>query len=56
VQVYNNTFGRNQDHGVRVADDSRRPVTDDVSIHHNAKNGDPMYDCSLRGVACYDNR
>jgi hypothetical protein len=56
LNVYNNTFGNNRDHGVRVVEDSRSPVTGNVSIHDNTMNGDRFKGCSLSGVSCFENR
>jgi hypothetical protein len=56
VDVYNNTFGNNLDHGIRVVEDSRWPVTGDVSIHDNTRNGDLLNGCSISGVSCFNNR
>lgn len=56
VEVYNNTFGNNQDHGIRIVEDSRWPVTADVSVHDNTMNGDLLNGCSISGVSCSLNR
>ena len=56
VEVYNNTLGNNQDHGIRVVEDGRWPVTGDVSIHDDPMNGDLLNGCSFSGVNCYNNR
>jgi hypothetical protein len=56
VEVYNNTFGNNLDHGIRVVEDSRWPVTGDVSIHDNTMNGNLLNGCSISGVSCFNNR
>jgi hypothetical protein len=56
VQVYNNTFGNNRDHGIRVVEDSRWPVTGNVSIRDNTMNGDLFSGCLISGVVCTNNR
>jgi hypothetical protein len=56
VQVYNNAFGGNLDHGIRVVEDGRWPVTGNVSIHDNTMNGDLLAGCLISGVSCYSNR
>jgi nitrous oxidase accessory protein NosD len=56
VRIYNNTFGNNRDHGVRVVEDGRWPVTGNVSIHHNTMNGDLLAGCLLSGGGCFSNR
>jgi hypothetical protein len=55
VEVYNNTFGGNLDHGVQVVDDGRWPVTGDVSVYGNAMNGDPLNGCLILAVSCPGN-
>jgi hypothetical protein len=56
VDVYNNVMGNNLDHGIRVVEDSRWPVTSGVSIHDNTMNGDLLGGCFLSGVSCHNNR
>jgi parallel beta-helix repeat protein len=56
VQVYNNAFGGNLDHGIQVVEDGRWPVTGNVSIHDNTMNGDLLAGCLISGVSCYSNR
>jgi len=55
VEVYNNTFGGNLDHGIRVVDDGRWPVTGDVSVYGNAMNGDLLNGCLILAVSCPGN-
>jgi parallel beta-helix repeat protein len=55
VEVYNNTFGGNLDHGVQVVDDGRWPVTGDVSVYGNAMNGDLLNGCLILAVSCPGN-
>jgi Right handed beta helix region len=56
VDVYNNTFGNNLDHGIRVVEDSRWPVTGNISVHDNTINGDLLNGCAISGVLCSLNR
>jgi hypothetical protein len=56
VDVYNNTFGNNLDHGIRVVEDSRWPVTGNISVHDNTMNGDLLNGCAISGVLCSLNR
>lgn len=55
VDVYNNTFGRNVEYGVKVLSGSRGPRVSNVRIHDNTMNGNVMKGCTLAGVSCYSN-
>lgn len=55
VQVYGNAFGNNRDHGIRVVEDGRWPVTGNVSIRDNTRNGDLLDGCRISGVVCTNN-
>jgi hypothetical protein len=55
VDAYNNTFGNNRQHGVRILDDGRAPGIKNVEIRENAVNGDTLHGCELSGVSCQNN-
>lgn len=56
VDAYNNTFGGNVGHGVKVHDDSRSPSVSDVKIYDNTMNLDGVLGCGLAGVDCITNK
>jgi hypothetical protein len=55
VDAYNNTFGNNSDHGVRIIKDGRAPGVSNVKIHDNTINLDSLSGCTLSGVSCWNN-
>jgi hypothetical protein len=55
VDVYNNTFGNNTEHGVKIVEQGRTPGVANVKIHDNTINGDSMSGCTLSGVSCQTN-
>jgi hypothetical protein len=55
VEAYGNTFGNNDNYGIDIVEDSRSPVTSNVSTHDNTMNGDRLAGCGLRGVSCTNN-
>jgi hypothetical protein len=55
VDAYNNTFGNNYEHGVRIIKDGRAPGVSNVKIHDNTMSGDTLSGCTLSGVSCQSN-
>jgi hypothetical protein len=55
VDAYNNTFGNNSDHGVRIIKDGRAPGVSNVKVHDNTINLDSLSGCTISGVSCWNN-
>ncbi len=55
VEIYGNTLGGNQEHGIKVWEDRRPYVLDDVVVYDNDLAGDDLSGCTEPGVSCWDN-
>jgi hypothetical protein len=55
VEAYGNTFGGSAGYGIEVVEDDRPPALQNVSVHHNTMNGDPLSGCDRSGVTCNAN-
>jgi hypothetical protein len=55
AEAYGNTFGSNNNYGMDIVEDSRSPVTGNVSVHDNTMNSDRLAGCGLGGVSCTNN-
>ena len=52
AKVYGNVFRYNDNYGIDIVEDSRSPVTGNVSVYDNTMNGDGIAGCRLKGVSC----
>ena len=56
ANAYGNTFGSNNEAGVRITDDERLPTVSNINIQRNSMKGDPLMGCDIQGVRCTSNR
>ena len=55
ANAYGNTFGSNNEAGVRITEDERSPRVSNVNFHNNVMKGDPLMGCTVSGVLCSKN-
>jgi hypothetical protein len=55
ANAYGNTFGSNNEAGVRITEDARWPSVSNIKIHDNTLNKDPIWGCAISGVSCTNN-
>jgi hypothetical protein len=55
ANAYGNTFGSNNEAGIRVTDEERAPEVSNIKIHDNSLRNDPLIGCTVSGVLCSKN-
>jgi hypothetical protein len=55
ANAYGNTFGSNNEAGVRITDDERSPSVSKINVHDNTMNDDPVIGCAISGASCARN-
>jgi len=57
ANAYGNTFGSNNEAGVRITDDERSPSVSNINIQgNNTMKGDPLIGCAIPDVSCPRNK
>lgn len=54
AQSYGNTFGGNNEAGVRITEDQRSPTVSNIQVRDNRLEGDPLMGCTITSVSCTD--
>ncbi len=55
ADAYGNTFGSNNEAGVRVSDGTRPPEVSNIRVQDNTMNNDPLMGCTITSVSCTNN-
>ena len=57
ANAYGNTFGSNNEAGVRITEDERSPSVSNINIQgNNTMKGDPLIGCAIPDVSCPRNK